>query len=240
MNMRRLLVLLCFISLAPLLVKPLNLSLNDDVLGLIVFKADVQDPSGKLASWSEDDDSPCSWDGVKCNPRSNRVVELNLDGFSLSGHLGRGLLQLQSLRKLSLAKNNLTGSINLNIARLDNLRIFDLSENSLSGTIPDEFFQECGSLRSISFASNEFSGEIPKSLGLCSTLASIDLSNNRFSGPIPVGIWSLSALRMLDMSRNTLEGEIPEGIESMKNLRALNLKGNRISGDRELFAREVD
>ncbi|OWM69872.1 probable LRR receptor-like serine/threonine-protein kinase IRK [Punica granatum] len=230
LNMRRLLVLLCFLSLAPLLVKPLNPSLNDDVLGLIVFKADVQDPKGKLASWDEDEDIACGWEGVKCNPRSNRVVELNLDGFSLSGHLGRGLLQLQSLRKLSLANNNLTGSINPNIARLDNLRVLDLSGNSLSGTIPDEFFQQCSSLRSISMADNKFSGKIPESLGSCSTLASVDLSFNQFSGSLPAGIWSLSALRMLDLSGNSLEGEIPEGIEGMKNLRALNLKGNRITG----------
>ena len=28
--------------------------LNDDVLGLIVFKADVSDPEGRLATWSEE------------------------------------------------------------------------------------------------------------------------------------------------------------------------------------------
>ncbi|KAK4757649.1 hypothetical protein SAY87_018950 [Trapa incisa] len=228
--MTRLLVLFCFFSLSPLLVKPLSLSLNDDVLGLIVFKADVQDPTGKLASWDEDDDSACGWAGVKCNSRSNQVVELNLDGFSLSGRLGRGLLQLKSLRKLSLAKNNLTGSINANFARLDNLRILDLSENGLSGSVPDELFQQCGSLKSVSFARNKLSGEIPKSLTRCSSLVSLNLSSNQFSGPLPEGIWSLSAIRVLDLSRNALEDGINESIQRMKNLRALTLKGNRMYG----------
>ena len=139
LSMKRFLGLWVLIFLAPFHVRSLNPSLNDDVLGLIVFKADIQDPKGKLASWNEDDDSPCNWVGLKCNPRSKRVTELNLDGFSLSGRIGRGLLQLQFLRKLSLAKNNLTGSISPNIARINNLRVLDLSENNLSVTLMDLF-----------------------------------------------------------------------------------------------------
>ena len=37
--------------------------LDDDVLGLIVFKADVSDPDSRLETWSEDDKRPCAWDG---------------------------------------------------------------------------------------------------------------------------------------------------------------------------------
>ncbi|KAF8028210.1 hypothetical protein BT93_E0957 [Corymbia citriodora subsp. variegata] len=231
-KMMRMLLILCslVLSLEPVSVTSVNPSLNEDVLGLIVFKADVQDPRGKLASWDENDDNPCNWVGCTCNLRSNRVVELNLDGFSLSGHLGRGLLQLQFLRKLSLAKNNLTGSISSSVARLDNLRVLDLSENSLSGTIPNEFFRQCGSLRSVSLASNKFSGKIPETLGSCSMLASINLSSNMLSGVLPDNIWSLSGLRNLDLSDNLLEGGIPESIAGMKNLRGISLKSNRFSG----------
>ncbi|KAL4387752.1 hypothetical protein GQ457_09G014600 [Hibiscus cannabinus] len=211
-------------------VRSLSPSLNDDVLGLIVFKADIQDPSQKLSSWNEDDDTPCNWIGVRCNPRSNRVTELNLDGFSLSGRIGRGLLQLKFLRKLSLARNNLSGSISPNLAKLESLRIIDLSENSLSGFIPDDFFKQCGSLRSISLASNRLSGKIPGSLGSCATLAAINLSWNQFSGTLPGGIWGLSGLRSLDLSGNLLEGEIPEGIEALNNLRSIDLSKNRFTG----------
>lgn len=38
--------------------------LDDDVLGLIVFKADVSDPDGRIATWREDVKQPCPWDGV--------------------------------------------------------------------------------------------------------------------------------------------------------------------------------
>lgn len=229
MQLIGLLALLLTASL-PVFVRSLSPPLNDDALGLIVFKADIQDPQQKLASWSEDDDSPCAWVGVKCNPRSNRVTDLNLDGFSLSGRIGRGLLKLQSLHKLSLAKNNLTGSISPNIARVDNLRVLDLSGNGLSGAIPEDFFRQCGSLRVISLAKNKFSGKIPDSLRSCSSLASIDLSSNQFSGSLPFGIWSLNGLRSFDFSDNSLEGEIPQGIEALNNLRAINLGKNRFSG----------
>ncbi|KAL3521317.1 hypothetical protein ACH5RR_019466 [Cinchona calisaya] len=233
--MRRLLLfgglVFILVILGPIFVNGLNPSLNDDVLGLIVFKADVQDPHGKLASWNEEDDSPCNWDGVKCNPRSNRVSELVLDGFSLSGKLGRGLLQLKFLRRLSLAKNNLTGSLSLNLSQLSNLRTVDLSENGLSGPIPIDFFQQCGSLRSLSLAKNKFSGQIPTSLSSCSMLATMNISSNQFSGQLPAEIWSLYGLRSLDLSDNFLEGEIPMGIEGLSALRAINLHKNKFVGE---------
>ncbi|KAK8293908.1 hypothetical protein V6Z12_D06G220400 [Gossypium hirsutum] len=200
------LVLLAVIASFPVRSLTLSPSLNDDVLGLIVFKADIQDPTQKLSSWNEDDDTPCNWKGIKCNPRSNRVTELNLDGFSLSGRIGRGLLQLEFLRKLSLANNNLSGTISPNMVKLESLIAIDLSENSLAGSIPDDFFKQCGSLRYIS------------------------LANNQFSGLLPVGIWGLSGLRTLDLSCNMLEGEIPEGVHALNNLRSINLSNNRFTG----------
>ncbi|KAG8390180.1 hypothetical protein BUALT_Bualt01G0056600 [Buddleja alternifolia] len=230
--MRSLFGVFFFICLSPLLVKSLSPSLNDDVLGLIVFKADIRDPDGKLSSWNEEDDSPCNnWVGVKCNPRSNRVSDLVLDGFGLSGKLGRGLLQLQFLRKLSLARNNLTGSISLSFAQLPDLRVLDLSENAFSGSISSDLFTQCGSLRSISLAKNKFSGLIPDSLGSCSSLASLNFSGNQFSGSLPLGVWSLSGLRSLDISDNMLEGEIPNSIEGLNNLRGISLSNNQFTGE---------
>ncbi|KAH7854175.1 hypothetical protein Vadar_011072 [Vaccinium darrowii] len=228
--MMKILSLFILLLLVPVHVRSLNPPLNDDVLGLIVFKADIQDPYGKLVSWNEDDDSCCNWVGVTCDPRSNRVFELVLDGFSLSGKIGKGLLQLQFLHKLSLAKNNLTGNLTPVLTRLENLRDLDVSENSLSGSLPGDFFHQCGSLRSISLAFNEFTGEIPDNLSSCSTLASLNFSCNQFSGSLPSGLWSLEGLRSLDLSNNQLGGEIPKGIEGLNNLREINLGRNKFTG----------
>ncbi|GAV67797.1 Pkinase domain-containing protein/LRR_1 domain-containing protein/LRRNT_2 domain-containing protein/LRR_6 domain-containing protein/LRR_8 domain-containing protein [Cephalotus follicularis] len=210
--------------------RSLNPSLDDDVLGLIVFKADIQDPYQKLSSWNEDDETPCNWVGVKCSPRSNRVTELNLDGFSLSGKIGRGLLQLQSLRYLYLSNNNLSGTVSANLVRLQSLRTMDLSYNSLSGAISNDFFRQCGSLRAISLANNKFEGIIPDSLSLCPTIVAINLSSNRLTGSLPNGFWGLNGLRSLDLSNNLLEGEIPDGFGSLNNLRGINLSGNKFVG----------
>ncbi|OVA17292.1 Protein kinase domain [Macleaya cordata] len=229
--MRNLVIsLFSVILVLPVLVRSYDPPLNDDVLGLIVFKVDLRDPNSKLISWNEDDDSPCNWFGVRCNPRNNRVSELVLDGLSLSGKIGRGLLRLQFLRRLSLSKNNFTGSINPILASMENLRVMDLSENNLTGSIPDDFFRKCGYLRAVSFARNKLSGQIPKSLSSCSTLAAVNFSSNQISGRLPSEIWSLNGLRSLDLSDNLLEGDIPKGIKGLYNLRAINLRKNQFTG----------
>ncbi|KAK4268414.1 hypothetical protein QN277_025077 [Acacia crassicarpa] len=220
-----------FLLFAPILVISTDpAAFNDDVLGLIVFKEGLKDPKAMLSSWNEDDETPCNWVGVKCDPTTRRVSALVLDGFSLSGHIDRGLLRLQFLQVLSLSRNNFTGTITPDLPRLWSLQLVDLSENNLSGSIPQEFFQQCGSLRSVSFARNNLSGKIPDSLSSCSMLATVNFSHNQLSGELPSGIWYLRGLQTLDLSNNLLEGEIPEGIENQNDLRELSLQENRFIG----------
>ncbi|KAJ1297242.1 hypothetical protein BS78_01G362700 [Paspalum vaginatum] len=204
--------------------------LDDDVLGLIVFKADVSDPDGRLATWSEDDERPCAWAGVTCDARTGRVSALSLAGFGLSGKLGRGLLRLEALQSLSLARNNLSGDVPAELARLPALQTLDLSANAFAGAIPEGLFGRCRSLRDVSLAGNAFSGGVPRDVAACATLASLNLSSNRLAGALPSDIWSLNALRTLDLSANAVTGDLPLGISRMFNLRELNLRGNRLTG----------
>jgi len=217
------------------------IQLNDDVLGLIVFKSDLQDPSSYLASWNEDDDSPCSWKYIHCNPVSGRVSEVSLDGLGITGRIGRGLEKLQHLKVLSLSRNNfsggispqlalssglerlnlshnsLSGSIPISLVNMSSCRFLDLSENSFSGPLPDNLFQDCLSFRHLSFARNMLEGPIPSTLSRCSSLNNLNLSNNRFSGvpDFASGIWSLKRLRALDLSNNKLSGSVLEGISAV-------------------------
>ncbi|AEE77394.1 receptor protein kinase [Arabidopsis thaliana] len=232
-----------------------SIQLNDDVLGLIVFKSDLNDPFSHLESWTEDDNTPCSWSYVKCNPKTSRVIELSLDGLALTGKINRGIQKLQRLKVLSLSNNNFTGNINAlsnnnHLQKLDlshnnlsgqipsslgsitSLQHLDLTGNSFSGTLSDDLFNNCSSLRYLSLSHNHLEGQIPSTLFRCSVLNSLNLSRNRFSGnpSFVSGIWRLERLRALDLSSNSLSGSIPLGILSLHNLKELQLQRNQFSG----------
>ncbi|KAK6914383.1 Leucine-rich repeat-containing N-terminal, plant-type, partial [Dillenia turbinata] len=236
-----------------------EMQLNDDVLGLVMFKSGLKDPFSHLSSWSEDDDSPCSWSFIQCNPLNNRVTHLTLDSLDLSGKIGRGLEKLQHLQLLSLSQNNFTGSIppylslllslhSLNLSHnslsdriplslsnltSSNLKFLDLSHNSLSGPLDDLLFGNCLSLRSLSLSGNSLEGPLPSTLLHCVSLNTLNLSNNHFSGA-PVfenGIWALTKLRTLDISLNSFSGSVPKGISGLHNLKDLRLHGNHFSGE---------
>ncbi|KAL9236124.1 hypothetical protein vseg_010828 [Gypsophila vaccaria] len=224
------LFLLIFVLALPSVTLCLDI-FNDDVLGLIVFKAGLHDPHSKLVSWKDTDDTPCKWAGVKCDPLSHKVIELNLDGYSLSGQISPGLLRLQNIQQLKLSSNNFTGGISPGFANQWSLRALDLSGNSLTGAIPDELFRQCGNLQSISLGDNLLSGEFPPSFGRCTTLLFANFSRNRLSGGLPDDIWSMSGLQTLDLYGNNLEGEISQGFGSMYSLRVINLGKNAFSGN---------
>ncbi|XP_021804879.1 probably inactive leucine-rich repeat receptor-like protein kinase At3g28040 [Prunus avium] len=231
--------------------------LNNDILGLLVFKSDLHDPSSYLASWNEDDDSPCSWEFVQCNPATGRVSQLSLEGLGLLGRIGKGLQNLQHLKVLSLSNNNFSGDISteklalppnlesLNLSRnslsgllptalvnMSSIKFVDLSENSLSGALPDNLFDNCFSLRYLSLSGNLLQGPLPSTLPRCSVLNGLNLSNNHFSGnpDFASGIWSLKRLRTLDFSNNAFSGSVPQGISALHNLKVLLLQGNDFSG----------
>ncbi|XP_059317347.1 probably inactive leucine-rich repeat receptor-like protein kinase At3g28040 [Lycium ferocissimum] len=236
-----------------------NLQLNDDVLGLIVFKSTILDPYTKLSSWNEDDNSPCAWAFIKCNPMNGRVTELNLNGLSLSGKIGRGLEKLQSLKVLSLSNNNFTGAISPELVLLTNLenlnlshngltgnipgsfssvtsflQFIDLSENSLSGAVSDTMFDNCAdSLRYLNLAGNFLEGAFPKTVSKCTSLNHLNLSRNHFSGDpgFSGGIWGLTRLRTLDLSHNELSGLVPIGVSMLHQLKEFLLQGNHFNGE---------
>lgn len=232
------------------------IQLNDDVLGLIVFKSNLIDPFSSLSSWNEDDDSPCSWKFIQCNPVNGRVSHVSLDGLSLSGKLGKGLQKLQHLKVLSLSSNNFSGDMTTDFALIPSLerlnlthnslsglipssivnktsiKFLDLSQNSFSGPLPDNLFQNCLSLRYLSLSGNSLQGPLPSTLSTCSSLNTLNLSNNHFSGnpEFSTGIWSLKRLRTLDLSQNEFSGSVPNGVSLLHNLKELQLRGNHFSG----------
>ncbi|KAL4333103.1 hypothetical protein GQ457_07G016240 [Hibiscus cannabinus] len=230
-----------------------SFKLNDDVLGLIVFKSGIKDPSSYLDSWNEDDSSPCSWRFVQCNPSNGRVSEISLAGLGLSGKIGKGLQKLQYLKVLSLSHNDFNGSIDelgsiftslqsLNLSHngfsgkipnffvMGSMKSLDLSGNLLTGPIPVGFFQTCSSLKSLSLAENSLQGPLPTTLSRCSNLNNLNLSKNQFSGTVEY-LGSMNKLQTLDLSYNSFSGTIPEkALAAIDDLKELHLQVNHFTG----------
>ncbi|WVZ67376.1 hypothetical protein U9M48_016463 [Paspalum notatum var. saurae] len=255
-----LLLLLLLIGGAPpmtTMVRPaaadMPMPVNEEVLGLVVFKSALADPSGALSTWTESDATPCGWARVECDPATSRVLRLALDGLALSGRMPRGLDRLPALQDLTLARNNLSGPLPPGLSLLASLRSLDLSYNAFSGPLPDDVAL-LGSLRYLDLTGNAFSGPLPAAFP--PTLRFLMLSGNQFSGPLPQGLprsplllhlnvsgnqlsgspdfagalWPLERLRALDLSRNQFSGPVADGIARLHNLKTLSLSGNRFFG----------
>ncbi|KAI3759896.1 hypothetical protein L1987_50281 [Smallanthus sonchifolius] len=83
---------------------------------------------------------------------------------------------------------------------------------------------------SIDISNNQFSGEIPRTIGQLKALYVLNVSHNEFTGSIPPSMGNLSQLESLDMSSNKLTGEIPQTLTSLSFLSTLNLSHNQLQG----------
>ncbi|KAL7150322.1 hypothetical protein ABFS83_05G104200 [Erythranthe nasuta] len=138
---------------------------DKEIAALLKFKAEVTDDYGRLSTWGGRDhkDDCCSWQGVRCNARTNRVASLALPGpkvedFTLS--------------------TPLRGNISRSLIELVDLNYLDLSNNDFS-TIPiPEFIGSLGKLAYLNLSRSNFVGLVPQNLGNLSMLRVLDLSGN--------------------------------------------------------------
>uniref|UniRef100_A0A6N2LFV5 non-specific serine/threonine protein kinase n=1 Tax=Salix viminalis TaxID=40686 RepID=A0A6N2LFV5_SALVM len=119
----------------------------------------------------------------------SQLEVLQLSYNHLSGAIPEKLAGIDSLLDLYMASNNLTGQLPSQLGNAGNLNALDVSENKLSGlaierTIPPPF-KKLRSIRVLSFAHNNLSGQIPKFLGELPLLGYLDLSGNNFDGEVP-------------------------------------------------------
>ncbi|XP_057797792.1 probable LRR receptor-like serine/threonine-protein kinase At3g47570 [Salvia miltiorrhiza] len=231
------------------------MTLATDQISLLALKMSINsDPSRLLATNWTNSSSVCSWIGVTCSLRHQRVAALNLSYMSLSGtippqlgHLSflvsldlrsnlfhgdlpQELSLLRRLKFISLRHNNFTGDIPKSLANLTNLQTLDLISNSLSGEIPKEL-GGLPSLRKLWIESNGLSGAIPSAIFNISTLESIALSSNKLSGSLPTDMCSnLPFLTRIYLSENQLSGAIPTNLSQCSRLEVLSLSYNSFSG----------
>ena len=132
------------------------------------------------------------------------LLVLNLSQSRLEGDIPDELGELRALQNLLLAHNKLTGLIPESFAGLLDLRVLDLGNNRLSGTLDTVFMLH--SCVYMYLNNNQFSGEIPTSIGNMTQLQRLTLQCNDLSGEIPESIIELPAIEMLQLSDNRLTG----------------------------------
>ncbi|RZR78409.1 hypothetical protein BHM03_00003739 [Ensete ventricosum] len=143
------------------------------------------------------------------------------------GHLH--LLQPPVPRDLS--QTLLVGELPSDIHKLSSQLLYlDLSYNNFTGDIPPSIGRLV-SLHTLNLHCNFFDGSFPAELGNLSTLESLTLAYNPFASPrIPVEFGNMTRLRYLWMTQANLVGEIPEALGRLAELEHLGLALNGLSG----------
>ncbi|KAL0897836.1 hypothetical protein Bca101_081797 [Brassica carinata] len=196
-------------------------------------------PYPKTEYWKNNTDC-CYWDGITCNPRTGKVIELNLTSSCLYGRFHSNTLQnLGFLIILDLSFNELYGQILSSVAKLSHLTSLNISNNQFSGQIPLSI-GKLSNLTYLALSNNKFSGQIPSSIGNLSRLAALDFSGNSLlvkshlllalSGNFPITIVNLTNLSVLSLSYNQFTGNLPPNITSLSNLEYFYVDNNAFVG----------
>ncbi|KAB1201171.1 putative receptor protein kinase TMK1 [Morella rubra] len=127
---------------------------------------------------------------------------------NLAGQLPSFLGNLSSLANLKLSGNNLIGEIPASYRDM-NLQILWLNNPNGKGlTGPIDVVTTMTSLNSLWLHGNQFTGEIPESIGNLTLLKDLNLNGNQLVGLIPDRLANME-LDNLDLSNNRLMGPIP-------------------------------
>ncbi|XP_057783283.1 polygalacturonase inhibitor-like [Salvia miltiorrhiza] len=190
-----------------------------------------------FASWNPDTDC-CYWYIVKCDRKTNRIIDLNVITANISGPIPDAVADLPFLESLTFHKiANLTGTLPRALTKLTHLKSLTISWTNISGPIPS-YVSQFKNLTSLDLSFNDLSGPIPASLAQLRGLTGLMLDRNKLTGSIPESFGELPAsLQYLDLSHNQLSGSIPKGWGGL-NFTTLQLQRNRIEGDASaLFGR---
>ncbi|CAN6440709.1 unnamed protein product [Victoria cruziana] len=113
-------------------------------------------------------------------PTSITYIDLSANKFS--GNIPFAFSAMTSLNYLNLSHNLLTGSIGNIFTELKKLSILDLSFNKLSGDLPISF-SSMSSLSVLNLQGNDLTGSVNFLADL--PLSNLNIENNQFSGYIP-------------------------------------------------------
>ncbi|KAE8682646.1 hypothetical protein F3Y22_tig00111238pilonHSYRG00344 [Hibiscus syriacus] len=115
-------------------------------------------------------------------------------------------------------------------SRLSTLVFLDVGANNFSGNIPPTIGR-LSNLQTLYMYQNQFNGTFPKEIGNLSNLEVLGMAYNEFPPMrIPQEFGQLTKLSYLWMIRSNLFGEIPESFNNLSSLQHLDLAGNNLEG----------
>lgn len=178
----------------------------------------------------------CDWYAIKCNQDDSHITEIFFDGNGGKPRNIRGTLpyELSFLSKLAvfiLPRGPISGTFP-DWSKLSTLQQLLLNENQFEGSFPTYLLRQNPLIRTISFNSNNFQGQLLQDLSSIDSTALTDFSVNRnnLSGPILSQIGKLSSLRTLNIGENGFTGTLPEELYTLTNLTSLDLRYTNLCG----------
>ncbi|KAF8024359.1 hypothetical protein BT93_F1521 [Corymbia citriodora subsp. variegata] len=187
----------------------------------------------KVHSWSQDGSGDCcSWDGVKCDEVTGRVIALDLSSSCLSSITSPNttLFRLVHLESLNLAFNGFNfSSIPYGFSNLSRLKYLNLSHSDFFGEIPHDISQlsELISLDlSVDWVVPLHLPNMADFVHNLTGLKELDLSDVNLSSPIPPMLANFSSLTSLRLRYCELNGDFPISIFQLPNLEVLHVAGN--------------
>ncbi|VVB01267.1 unnamed protein product [Arabis nemorensis] len=184
----------------------------------------------KTERWRNNTDC-CSWDGVSCDSKTGKVVELDLMVGSLNGPLrsNSSLFRLQHRQSLDLGYNNLSGILPDSIGNLKHLRVLSLGACNFFGKVPSSL-GNLSYLTDLDLSVNDFTGELPDSMGNLKRLTELQIVATKLSGNFPLMLLNLSELTGIDLRSNQFEGVLPSNMSSLSKLESFRISDNSFSG----------
>ncbi|XP_074282546.1 uncharacterized protein LOC141607085 [Silene latifolia] len=201
---------------------------TDRVALLAIKNQLVKYPDWVLSSWNNTMHH-CSWQGVTCGRKHNRVTVLDLSSRGLAGTISPFIGNLSFLQSIRLYNNSLYGEIPKQLGRLFRLRELGLQNNTLAGSIPKNI-SHCINLGFLSLGNNKLEGKLPAGLRALIKLEYLSISQNYFTGSLFDIIPNLTSLVTISAAYNSFTGTIPINIGKVQNLTNLEVGENLLSG----------